>query len=282
METYGEINFVGKCRYNCFYCLSNQMDQLRKDTVSGPDHMSTHFSEWKGFGEYTNKLKERGLKKIFLSSTNTDPLDYKYFGDLVSYLQDDLGFSIGIRTSGYLLGNNIDPVSRMKNEISFSINSFDRNTFKKITGSDQFVDTDAIFNFIEKYGEERNIRVSIVITKYNVEDANKLIDEIRDRKLKVRYVQLRKVYRRVPIDGDENQMIFDRIKKDFSSKYRKVGGYFESDMFDVNGVTVSFWEDVFCIKNVKSVNYWINGVETENSLLVDGYVEGRKILYEGN
>ena len=170
----------------------------------------------------------------------------------------------------------------MRDEISFSINSFDRNTFKKITGSDQFVDTDAIFNFIEKYGEGRNIRVSIVITKYNVEDANKLIDKIRDRKLKVRYVQFRKVYRRVPIDGDENQMIFDRFKKDFSSKYHKVGGYFESDMFDVNGVTVSFWEDVFCIKNVKSVNYWINGVETENSLLVDGYVEGRKILYEGN
>ena len=258
------------------------MDQLRKDTVSGPDHMSTHFSEWKGFGEYINKLKERGLKKIFLSSTNTDPLDYKYFGDLVSYLQDDLGFSIGIRTSGYLLGNNVEPVSRMRDEISFSINSFDRNTFKKITGSDQFVDTDAIFNFIEKYGEGRNIRVSIVITKYNVEDANKLIDKIRDRKLKVRYVQFRKVYRRVPIDGDENQMIFDRIKKDFSSKYHKVGGYLESDMFDVNGVTVSFWEDVFCINNVKSVNYWINGVETENSLLVDGYVEGRKILYEGN
>ena len=57
-----------------------------------------------------------------------------------------------------------------------------------------------------------------------------------------------------------------------------VGNYYESPIYAVNDLSVSLWETVFSADSIRPNNYWVNGVKTKKTLLVEGYDDGRKQL----
>lgn len=257
---YGEILFVGKCNFQCFYCLGHEMHESTKNNA-----LSTHFSLWPNFGKWLVDLHMNNVKTVYLSSTNSEPLLYVYLSELIDFLQDD-GFNVGIRTNGSL---DTTVCSKCKAEVSLSLQSLNYDTFEKITN------VMLSFDFLENLRkiQSNNLRVSIVVNRYNYTEIFDMLDKLKDFNL--RYVQLRQCYKyyetNIQPDIDAFRNVVDKLKS-----YPIKGNFNESVIYDVNSLAVSVWETVFKKSSISSSNYWTNGLITNNNLLVEGYEDERK------
>lgn len=257
---YGEILFVGKCNFQCFYCLGHEMHESTKCNT-----LSTHFSLWPNFGKWLVDLHMNNVKTIYLSSTNSEPLLYVYLSELIDFLQDD-GFNVGIRTNGSL---DTTVCNKCKEEVSLSLQSLNYDTFEKITN------VMLSFDFLENLRkiQSDNLRVSIVVNRYNYTEIFDMLDKLKDFNL--RYVQLRQCYKYYETDIQPDIDAFRNVVEKLKS-YPVKGNFNESVIYDVNGLAVSVWETVFKKSSISSSNYWTNGVITNNNLLVEGYEDERK------
>lgn len=257
---YGEILFVGQCNLKCFYCLGHEMHASTKCNT-----LNTYFKDWPHFDEWINKLLENNVQKIYLSSTNSEPLLYSYLSDLIDYLQD-LGFKVGIRTNASL---DTSVCSKCKEEVSLSLQSLNPETFKKIA------EVPLTFDFLENLRkiDTDNIRVTIVVNRYNYLEIFDMLNKLKDFNL--RYVQLRQCYKYYDVDITPDIDAFKYVIN-LLKRYPIKGNFNESIIYDVNGLSVSVWETVFKKESISSSNYWTNGVITDNNLLVEGYEDGRK------
>lgn len=257
---YGEILFVGKCNFQCFYCLGHEMHESTKCNT-----LSTHFSLWPNFGKWLVDLHMNNVKTIYLSSTNSEPLLYAYLSELIDFLEDD-GFNVGIRTNGSL---DTTICSKCKEEVSLSLQSLNYDTFEKITN------VMLSFDFLENLRkiQSDNLRVSIVVNRYNYTEIFDMLDKLKDFNL--RYVQLRQCYKYYETDIQPDIDAFRNVVEKLKS-YPVKGNFNESVIYDVNGLAVSVWETVFKKSSISSSNYWTNGVITNNNLLVEGYEDERR------
>ena len=264
---YGEIMFTGKCNFKCFFCIGHEMG----DKVYSKN--SEDFNDWKGFKEWIEFLKVNQVPKIYLSSTSSEPLLYKNIDKLIIYLQNE-GFKVGIRTNASA-NKASEILSLCTEEISVSLQSLNPETFKKITkGSLNFNIINVLKNI--KLKDTAHLRVSIVINRYNEDEILDILDTLKDIK-SIKYVQLRKVYKYDPIvegvDFTEDFNAYQRIRDLISSKYEKIGNFKESEIFNINGLNVSFWDVTFCRESIQSTIFWTDGRTTFNNLLVPGYKE---------
>ena len=267
MEKYGEILFLGPCNLHCYFCLSNEMPKLNQDNN---DQMHIHFKEWPNFVKYLYFLREEGIKKIYLSSVTTEPMLYEYIGKLIAYLKS-YGFTVGIRTNGYLAIPKMDELLLCDEEISFSINSLNPATNKKICGISGIPDYRGIFKtFIEN---NKKCRISIVINKYNAHEIKDILNYISVYSC-VNYMQIRQVYKYGKKDKEEI-VAFQRTEKWLKENAKLVGNYYESPIYEYNGLRVSLWKDVFKRESIHSYNYFTNGLISEDSLLIPAYEERR-------
>ena len=256
---YGEILFVGQCNLRCFYCLGHEMhDSTKLDTLN------IHYKDWPNFDIWLNNLKMHNTKTIYLSSTNSEPLLYKYISELIDYLQD-LSFNVGIRTNGSL---NTAICSKCREEVSLSLQSLNPDTFKQITG------VPLNFDFLKNLSiiNSNNMRVSIVINRYNYLEIFDMLEQLKDYNL--RYVQLRQCYKYYETDIQPNIDAFKYVINKLKN-YPIKGHFNESIIYDVYGLSVSIWETVFKKESISSSNYWTNGITTNNNLLVEGYENER-------
>lgn len=264
---YGEILFIGKCNCNCYYCLSNEMNKLKQNTIS---HSSGHFLQWKNFDLFINTLKNNEVKKIYLSSTITDPLIYKYLDELIDFLHNN-GFSVGIRTNGYMAKQNINNILKLDDEISFSINSLNIDTNSKICGVKNLPDWNYIFNLLDNYNKK--CRISIVVNKYNYNEIDSIISRLSNYN-SIEYIQLRKIYKYNNCNIDINdEAAFESIKQHIINNGIYTKNFHESKIFIMYNKMISLWEDVFKIESIKTYNYFTDGVMSNDNLLVRIYEE---------
>lgn len=256
---YGEILFVGQCNLKCFYCLGHEMHDSTKENT-----LNIHFSKWPNFEKWLTELDEHNVKKMYLSSTNSEPLIYAYISELIDYLQDR-GFKVGIRTNGSV---NTSVCSKCKEEVSLSLQSLNPDTFAKIAN------VPLNFDFLENLRiiDNDNIRVTIVVNRYNYKEIFDMLNVLEHFDL--RYVQLRKCYKYYDVDITPDVEAFEEVMTELK-KYPVKGNFNESIIYNVNGLSVSVWETVFKKESISSSNYWTNGVITHNNLLVEGYEDGR-------
>lgn len=263
---YGEILFIGKCNYKCYYCLCNEMKKMQKNTLI---YNEKHFSQWPNFSCFLNELKVNQCKIIYLSSTSSEPLLYKYIDELVDYLKDE-GFRVGIRTNGTIITKKLELFKKFDDEISISLNSLNVDTNMLITRSSLIPDWKAIFEYFTK----NNIvaRISIVIVRENYQEIEDILDFLSEQKC-VGYVQLRKKYNYYNKQDYTLDETFDYVKNFIEKNCKKIGNYFESPIYKYKDLTVSLWFDVFKKESLNTLNYFIDGVLTSNNLLVEAYEE---------
>ena len=278
---YAEILILGKCICKCFYCLGNEMSKAGKC-----NQLSEHFSQWKNFQEFIEQCKNVGIKKIYVSSVNTDPFIYKYIDELVVYLRTEFEL-VGIRGNAAALKPELyDVIRNCNEETSISLNALNKSTSVAIAGyaamyektNLQFLleNEEQIFNERE---EMKRIRVSVVVNRYNVVEIPYILDWLSSFNTKysvINYVQLRKVYKY----NDESNFIEDRVAYDILKNYFKENIEFdsrfhESEIYRWDGpnadLKVSFWDDVFVPESIKSLNYFTSGVISNDNLLVPGF-----------
>ena len=269
-QYYGELYFIGPCNFNCYYCVGREMYLLQKDTTN---LLKTHFDEWDGFHEWIQDLHEENIEVIYLSSTNTEPTLYKYLGELITFLQDTHGFRVGIRSNASTINKrNIQHLVDLQEEVSLSLQSFNPDTFTKITGTPMRFD---IFETLEKFqAHNKHVRLTIVINQYNYKEIPDMLRQLAPYKDIVDYVQLRKFYKYHDSIDPAEQSAWDYVHA-FITNQPQVGNYYESPIYNLDGLHVSLWQTVFKPESVHSNNYWVNGIRTKKNLLVEGYDEGR-------
>lgn len=247
---------------------------LQKDTTN---MLRTHYSEWDGFYDWIDELKQDGITKIYLSSTNTEPTLYKYLDELVDLLQETHGFKVGIRSNASTLTpRNIGPVLKMNEEISLSLQSFTAETFTQITGKPLRFD---VFKTLDLFRQaNKTIRCTIVVNQYNFKEVISMLETLSAYTDVIEYVQLRKFYKYDIKDLADEEVDAWNYVKDKITAFDHVGNYYESPIYAVNNLSVSLWETVFSADSIRPNNYWVNGVKTKKTLLVEGYDDGRKQL----
>ena len=76
--------------------------------------------------------------------------------------------------------------------------------------------------------------------------------------------------------NDENNEELDNIAYENVSNWLKnnaklTGNYFESEIYDYDGLSVSLWLDVFNKSSIQSFNYFTNGDISSHNLLIPAY-----------
>jgi MoaA/NifB/PqqE/SkfB family radical SAM enzyme len=257
---FANINLLGKCNADCFFCLGKDIEK----ELSIHDQTKIHFSEWKNFNKFIDGCKEKNIKKIYLTGQNTDSLLYKYFSELRDYIQS-MGFEFGIRTNGYKALSMLDEIKKCNGEIGVSVNSLIPDVNYDIMKRIDIPDWNKIIPEIE------NIRISIVVNRYNKDEFFSIIDYVAQFK-NVKYIQVR----RISTDTRENFLmpdikIYEALYEDVKNKYKLIGNFYLAQQFCISGIEVDFWRTVET--SINSINYFTDGTLSNKYFVVEGYLE---------
>jgi MoaA/NifB/PqqE/SkfB family radical SAM enzyme len=262
--TFANINLLGECNANCYFCLGKDICEELK----GKNQLDTHYTNWKNFPDFLSLCAENNIKQLYLTGQTADGLQYKYLKDLVIHLQH-FGFTVGVRTNGYLAIEKMRDIQLMKDEIGYSIHSLDNETNKKIMGRYDLPDWDKI---IPASGD--NVRVSIVLNRYNVDEFFKIVGYLSTFE-NVRYIQVRRISTDTRVeelqeDIDLYEEFYEMFKK---VGYKKKGEFFCADQYEVFGKEVNFWRTVETSAN--SFNYFTDGTISDEYFIVEGYLKNK-------
>jgi hypothetical protein len=219
--------------------------------------------------QYLAKCRENGIKKIFLTGQNTDPLMYKFLKEFIDYLQTN-GFDVGIRTNGYLALDKINIINKCKGEIGYSINTMNAETSYKILGRHDMPDWYSIIS-----STTAPCRVSIVVNKYNCTEIEGLIDYLSGFK-NINYIQLRRISTDTRYDEMKDDIeVFEELYENIVYLYGEPKSNYESaQIFKIMGKDIVFWRTVSTTAN--SMNYFTDGTISEEYFIIEGYLKNHK------
>jgi len=260
--TFANINLLGRCNANCFFCLGKDIE----DQLNGFDQMSIPFSEWKNFDKFLTRCIELNVHKLYMTGQTADGLQYKYLEELVDYLQSR-DFTVGLRSNGLLALQKMSIINKMKDEIAYSIHSL-RPEINKLIGAPIHLDWEKI---IPASGD--NVRVSIVVNRYNSEEILDIIKYISQFK-NVRYIQVRRISTDLRFDLlKEDVEIYESLYNNIATKYPKVGEFYLSQEHIIHNMRCFFWRTVET--NINSLNYFTDGTCSDEYFVVEGYLKNR-------
>ena len=181
---YIRLSITDVCNFKCGYCLPNGYQIDKSD-----NRKFLHLEEIKRLAKVFSKL---GVCKIRL--TGGEPTVRKDFFDIIKILKHEAGIKkVVITTNGYHLDKKAKMlVDSGLNGINISIDSLDRNTFKKVTGHDRLPEIlKGIQNLQDLYFE--NIKINAVLLNginSSYKDFETWAEFIKANKVDFRYIEL--------------------------------------------------------------------------------------------
>jgi molybdenum cofactor biosynthesis enzyme MoaA len=268
--TFANINLLGTCNADCYFCLGKDI----LEDLAGKDQMAVPFREWKNFDSFLDQCKEDGVSKLYMTGQTADGLQYQYLDELVDFLQDD-GFTVGVRTNGYLAERKMATIKKMKGEIGYSIHTLDPAKNKVIMGRSDIPDWKTI---VPESGN--NVRFSIVLNRYNVDEISPICEYISQFP-NVRYIQLR----RISTDTREEFLredirLFEEFFQKFKADHPQTGEFFRAEQFQIFGKQLNFWRTVET--SVNSLNYFTDGTCSDEYFVVEGYLKNKETPSQGS
>ena len=264
--SFANINLLGACNANCYFCLGKDIS----DNLAGKNQLNVHFSEWKNFDAFLETCKKEGIKKLYLTGQTADGLQYKYLAEIIDFLQGH-GFLVGVRTNGILAKQKMDCILAMKDEIAYSIHTLKPDVNKEIMGFKLIPDWDYI---IPASGD--NVRVSIVLCRYNVDEFDDLIKYI-SKFDNVRYIQVRRISTDTRYDLlEEDITLYERFYEKFSNEHKqdRITDFHLAQRYMLYGKEVNFWRTVET--SINSLNYFTDGTCSDEYFIVEGYLKYSK------
>jgi molybdenum cofactor biosynthesis enzyme MoaA len=263
--SFANINLIGKCNADCYFCLGKDIDEI----LSRQNQMATHFSHWDNLDKYLDMCAEYGVQKIYLTGENTDPLIYKYLGELVDYVQSK-GFNLGIRNNGYLAAKNIDIINRCKDEIGYSVNAITSEGNMAVMGRNDIPDWENIIPFTQR------ARASIIVSHYTEHEFFDIIKYLSQFK-NLLYIQARCIVSETRSEQfDADVETFEHLHRMAQLSFPKVSEFHGASIYEIYGHKVSFWRN--WSSNINSLNYFSDGTISESSFIIDGYLKNSPSL----
>jgi molybdenum cofactor biosynthesis enzyme MoaA len=258
--TFANINLLGQCNADCFFCLGKDITTQLK----GKNQLNDHFFTWKNFEEFLERCYDEGIKKLYLTGQTADGLQYKYLKEIVDYLQEN-NFVVGVRTNGYLALSKMDIIKSMKGEIGYSVQTLSPYIAKRMMNKPFIPRWDKI---IPESGD--NVRVSIVINRYNFAEIFSTLNFLSDFD-NIKYIQLRRVSTDTRLEElDQDIQLFECFYNSFIKRFEKKGEFCLAPIYSCYGKDVVFWRTVETSAN--SLNYFTDGTCSDEYFVVEGYL----------
>ena len=181
---YIRLSITDVCNYRCTYCLPQGYKK-------NPDDTRTFMSS-EEISRLSKALSELGVCKIRL--TGGEPTVRKDFFDILKDMKQNSNIpKITMTTNGYRLDKIAE---KLHNEgldgINISIDSLNRDTFKKLTGHDRLPEILEGIKILQKLNF-KSIKVNAVLLKGindKIEDFEKFGNFIKENKIDFRYIEL--------------------------------------------------------------------------------------------
>ena len=181
---YIRMSITDVCNFKCGYCLPNGYQVDKSD-----NRKFLHLEEIKRLGKCFSEL---GVQKIRI--TGGEPTVRKDFFEIIKVLKFDAGIKkVVITTNGYQLNKKAKSlVNSGLNGINISIDSLDRETFKKITSHDRLPEILQGINNLQNLNFE-NIKINAVLLNginASEKDFEVWSKFIQNNKIDFRYIEL--------------------------------------------------------------------------------------------
>ena len=181
---YIRMSITDVCNFKCGYCLPNGYQVDKSD-----NRKFLHLEEIKRLGKCFSEL---GVQKIRI--TGGEPTVRKDFFEIIKVLKFDAGIKkVVITTNGYHLDKKAKSlVDSGLNGINISIDSLDRETFKKITSHDRLPEILQGINNLQNLNFE-NIKINAVLLNginASEKDFEVWSKFIQNNKIDFRYIEL--------------------------------------------------------------------------------------------
>lgn len=257
--SFANINLLGKCNVDCFFCLGKDIDPI----LSKQNQTKLSFQNWKNFPAFLDLCEENGVRRMYVTGQNTDALIYKHIDELVDMLQDR-GFDVGLRTNGYLWKTKLSTMQKCRRSVGLSIHTLDPKTNGKIMGREEIPDWDTIIPQIP------NVRVSVVINRYNEHEMPSLFKYL-SKFSNVKYVQVR----RICTDTRETYLLpdveaYERVADQIAKEHHQIGEFYTAPIYMLYGKEFCFWRTVKT--SIDSYNYFTDGTISDEYFVVEGYM----------
>jgi molybdenum cofactor biosynthesis enzyme MoaA len=263
--TFANINLLGKCNADCYFCLGKDIELL----LSKHDQTKVHFSQWDNFEAFLRKCRETGIVKLYITGQNTDSLLYRYLGELIDHLQRR-GFSVGLRTNGYLAVAKMGTINTCLDEVGYSVPSLQEATAQKMMGKPIIPDWESIFS------STVHPRAQVVVTRHNIDEFFEII-RFLSKFPNIPYIQARRVStdtRRELLqpDIDAYEKLYTKVAASLPL-HRRIWG--DAEEYIIDGKPVCFWRTVKT--SIGSFNYFTDGTVSDEYFVVEGYLKNMKV-----
>jgi molybdenum cofactor biosynthesis enzyme MoaA len=265
---FANINFLGYCNTNCFFCLGKDIEG---DLKKAGSQLYTPPKDLPRLNEFLQICKDDGIKKIYITGQNCDSLQYMYLGPLFGKIINGYGMKVGVRTNGYNLENTI-PCDFLNNwcelSVGVSIHTLNAATNKKIMGRFDMPNWDRYLPKLERP------RVSIVLNRYNYSEMTDLIRYLSEEHKNIPYIQVR----RISTDTRQEEFLqdvelYEKYHNWVAQNFPKIRNFHGAIEYDMFGTPVCFWRTVKT--DINSYNYFSDGTISKEYFVVEGYLKNK-------
>lgn len=189
-HNYLRISLTEKCNLRCTYCMP---------TEGIPLTPAAHLMSADEIFEIASHFVKRGVDKIRL--TGGEPTVRKDFNQIIERLSS-LPTKLALTTNGLTINRHIDVMKKADVDvINISIDSLNREKFKKITLRDQYEQLEKNMNLLDAQGFRLKLNV-VLLKGINDDEIIAFINLSRDRNWQIRFIEF------MPFDGNN----WDRSK----------------------------------------------------------------------
>ena len=218
---YIRLSITDVCNFKCTYCLPDGYKKTPGDTRS--------FMSAEEISRLTKALSELGVCKIRL--TGGEPTVRKDFFNILKDMKQNSNIpKVTMTTNGYRL----DKIAKQLHEagldgINISIDSLNRETFKKLTGHDRLNEILEGIKILQKLGF-KNIKVNAVLLK-GINDTHEEFEKfgnfIKNNKIDFRFIELMQTGDN--LDYFKKNHVSSKIFKDYLEKNNWISQTFGKD-----------------------------------------------------
>lgn len=267
--SFANINLLGPCNADCFFCLGKDLDEELQDQ----DQTKLHYKSWPNFERFLQRCwEEWKIRKIYITGQTTDSLVYQHLAQLVGHLRTS-GFEVGLRTNGYRALRCMDTINNCQLSTGYTIHSLDPRICHMICNRPSVPEWEQILTFTQRP------RVQIVVNRCNRHEIWDLLRFVAQYP-NVRYIQLRRIStdRRQAFlapDIAAYEELYTQIREIFPLKERL---WEDAEVFEIFGKDVCCWRTTKT--SVNSVNYFTDGTISDEYFIVEGYLKNCERLQE--
>ena len=265
--TFANINLLGKCNADCFFCLGKDIEE----ELHGYDHRD--ISPWRlpNFIKFLKLCLDNEIDKLYITGQNVDSLQYNYLSMLIDILHR-ANFKVGLRTNGVLALKKMNIINKCELSTGYSIHSLNPTTLETIWGKTPMPDWERILT------ETKTSRIAIVVTE-QTEDEFLSIVKYAAKFPNVKYIQARRISTDTRYDELKPHIeAYERVFELVNDICVRKEDFHLAQVYTMWGKDVLFWRTVET--SVNSFNYFTDGTVSDEYFIVEGYMKHKGDEYD--